>query len=157
MIAQATLKDIEADTVVAEFKTDKNKLSVWKIENDDDLKDAFIALGANCSNIGTIWVAMISPEELENIGLDEEEGDTPTIGINQKHRNLTGLNYVSLGSVISSILSSFQGSDRVIRKTKGEMRRLLAEAYLNDRLIPDLLEPTLLNEISNEVRKGNLG
>ena len=153
MIAQATLKDIEADTVVAEFKTDKNKLSVWKIENDNDLQDAFIALGSNCANIGTIWAAKISPEDLEEVAFDDEEGNTPTIGINQKHRNIIDLNYVSLGSVISSIIGCFQKDNMVIKKTRAEMRKLLAEAYASNRLQAEALTPNVLDEIVKEVAK----
>ena len=153
MIAQATLRDIEADTVVAEFKTDKNKLSVWKVENDEDIEDAFIALGSNCSSVGTIWAAKISSTELEGISFDDEEGNTPTVGINQKHRNITGLNYLSLGTVISSILACFKKENQIVKKSRPEMRKLLAEAYVNNRLQSDYLNPGLLDEITKEVNK----
>lgn len=153
MIAQATLKDIEADTVVAEFKTDNNKLSVWKIETDDDLKDALIALGSNCTKVGTIFAAMISPDDLEEISFDEEEGDTPTIGINQKHRNMVGLNYISLGCIITAILSCLKDGKRIVRRTRPEMKALLAKAYMDNRLKTDSLAPSLKDEISKDVMK----
>ncbi len=147
------MKDIEADTVVAEFKTDQNKLSVWQVETETDLEDAFIALGSSCSSIGTIWAAKVSPQDLHDVGFDDEEGNTPTFGINQKHRNITDLNYVSLGSVISSIILCFQTKDRIVKRSRAEMKRLLAEAYNNGRLNVPELNPGILDDIKKEAEK----
>lgn len=147
MIAQATLKDIEADTVVTEFKTDNNKLSVWKTEDERDIEDAFIALGANCSNIGSISAVKISLDELDGISFDDEEGNTPTIEINQKHRNITDLNYLSLGDVISAVIACLQKEDRVVEKSKAEMRNILVRAYLDNRLVVQAMNPSIVDEI----------
>lgn len=143
---QATLKDIEADTVLADLRTDKNKLSVWKIESDEDLNDAFIALGSKCAYTGTIDAVMIDAEKINCLAFDNEEGNTPTIGINTKHKNIIDLNYVSLGDVAASVLHGLKNNG-YIRRTKGQMKSLLAEAYKNSRLVTEDLDPHLKDEI----------
>ena len=71
-IAQASPRDVKADTVVSELKTESNKLSVWQVETDDDLENAFVALGSNCQNVGAIWAVKLSPDDLVDIGFDDE-------------------------------------------------------------------------------------
>ena len=154
-IAQATLRDIPADTVLAELQTDKNKLSVWKIENDQDLLDAFVALGSNSVSIGTIDAVKIDADCISDLKLDNEKGDTPTIGINEKHRNITELNYSTLGDVINSIILGIRSDGGYVRKTKGEMKRLLVEAYRTNRLIMDQLAPNMKNSILMEADRLN--
>lgn len=150
MIAQATLKDIQADTVLAEFKTDKNKLSVWAIENEDDLDDAFIALGSNCQSLTTISAVKIDEVNLIDLSLEFEEGDTPTYGINSKHRNIVELNYVTLGNVINSIIWSIR-DDNYVRKTKGQMTELLVKAYKANKLDMDRIASSVKDSIMRNV------
>ena len=151
-IAQATLKDILADTVVAELKTDNNCLSVWKIETDEDLEDAFIALGSSCDHFCTLSAVRISQGDLRNISISTEEGITPTIGINQKHRNLCSLSFCSLGTVIKSIIYSLR-KGKFIRKTKPVMKKLLVDAYKRNKLDMASIASSLKDEIIEEIRK----
>ena len=153
-IQQATLEDIEADTVVAEFQTDKNKLSVWKVDTEEDLKDAFVALVSNCDSIGTVDAIKIDEEDLNNILFDNEEGETPAKAINQKHCNITELNYVNLGTVIQAMIDGLK-KENYIRKTKGEMKQLLADAYESDKLAEDELSPSVLRDIKKTIEKRN--
>lgn len=140
------MKDIEADTVVADLKTKNNKLSVWAVETDEDLNNAFIALGSNCQNLCSIWAVKIAPSDLDEFSIDEEEGDTPTNGINQNHRNITELTYISLGYVITSLLHSLQ-TNLVVKKTKTEMKSLLYEAYRDGKINVEALSPGVYKEI----------
>ena len=78
-IANATLENVQADTVVTELKTSGNKLSVWQVEDEEDLDDAFVALGSNCSSVGTIWAVKLLPEDLKDMCFDDEEGETPAV------------------------------------------------------------------------------
>ena len=148
------MKDIPADTVVTELKTDNNDLSVWKIESDSDIDDAFVALGSGCSGVGTIWAVKILPDELPGIEVNSEAGNTPTIGINQKHLNISNLNYVSMGDVIASVLNCFRDKDnRIVKKSKADMKKLLACAYKQGRLITSDINPAVMKEINKEIEK----
>ena len=153
-IPQATLENVDADTVVAEFRTEKNKLSVWKVENEEDLNDAFIALASNCESIGTIDAIKIEEDDLKQLMFDEELGDTPTRNINQKHCNIVGLNYVNLGNVIQGILNGLK-KEQVVRKTKPKIKQLLADAYEADKLIEEEIAPGVMRDIRNTIEKRN--
>ena len=139
-ISKAELRDVPADTVIAEFKSiDDNKLSVWKVENDEDLMDAFIALGSNCDSVVTVFAVKIPGEYLEEMSFDDQEGDTPTIGINDKHRNITRLNYESLGTVIKAVILSLRDETTFVKMTRSQMKKLLKQAYDKGKLdIPRL-------------------
>ena len=89
-------------------------------------------------------------EDIESLTLDDEEGDTPTIGINQKHRNITNLSYVSLGVVISSLLKGFNNGGYV-RKTRKDMKPLLVKAYMNGKLDFPKLNPKMQEEIMKAI------
>lgn len=148
------MKDISADTVVTELKTDQNKLSVWRIDSETDLEDAFIALGSKCNNIGTICAVKLSTDDLSELYFDAEKGDTPTIGINDKHRNVINLNFVSLGSFVLSIIQGIR-KRRVVMKTRAEMKKLLAKAFLDNKLDFSNLAPNLQKELEKELKKGS--
>lgn len=147
------MKDIPADTVLAEFVTDNNKLSVWKVENESDLIDAFIALGSNCNSIGTIDAVKIDENIISHLSFDDENGETPTISINHKHRNITNLNYVTLGDVIDSMIKGI-GNNGYVHKTKGEMKEILVQAYRNNRIDMEKVSPNMKESILREVANG---
>ena len=145
-----SLKDIPADTVLAEFVTDNNKLSVWKIENESDLIDAFIALGSNCNSIGSIDAVKIDENIISHLSFDDENGNTPTVGINHKHRNIT--NYVTLGDVIDSMIQGI-GNEGYVHKTRGEMKAILVQAYNEKRIDMEKVPPNMKVSILKAVAK----
>ena len=106
-------------------------------------------------SIGTIDAVKIDADCISDLKLDNEKGDTPTIGINEKHRNITELNYSTLGDVINSIILGIRSDGGYVRKTKGEMKRLLVEAYRTNRLIMDQLAPNMKNSILMEADRLN--
>lgn len=145
------MKDIEADTVHSEFKTDNNKLSIWAINNDDDFEDAVIALGSNCSHIVTMQLLQISEEDLKNMSIETEEGNTPTNEINQKHRNITDLNFESLGELITVMIRAI-GNDKTIVMTKSKVKELLKNAYFSGKINMELVSDSLREEIMKIVQ-----
>lgn len=131
---------------MSELKTDNNRLSVWVVEDDNDLDDAFIALGSNCEHIGTVTAVSICPEDLKDIEIEAVEGLTPTIGINEKHRDIMNLTYCSLGTVIKSIIVGLN-KGKYYRKNKAKMKELLVEAYKNNKLDIENMSSSLRDEI----------
>lgn len=153
LISETTPKDIEADTLFSEIQTDNNKLSVWKASDENDINDIFVALASNCKNISTISAIKINECDVKNLLFEKEDGDTPTFGINQKHRNITCLNYGSLGDILFSIIKAFN-NDGYIRKTKSEMKRILANAYKSGKIDKEHISPDLEREINEAINKG---
>lgn len=145
------MRDIDADTVIAEMKTEKNKLSVWLINNEDDLNDAFVALASNGDSLSTIDAVKIDEKDLVSLNFDDELGDTPTYRINDKHRNITGLNYESMGVVLASIIEGIKNSNS-IRMTKPKLRELLVNAYKDEKLNIDDMSPKIVGEIEKVLK-----
>ena len=132
--------------MLAEFSTDHNKLSVWRIEKEEDLNDVFVAMASNRPSIGKLEFAKIFPEDISDLSFDDEEGDTPTFGINQKHGNILDLNYVTLGDVILCIAHSIDKNGTIMR-TRSQVRSLLVDAYKNHKLDIENMEPKVAQEI----------
>lgn len=118
------------------------------------MENAFVALGSNCQNLGTIWAVKLSPDDLSDLGFDAEEGETPAIAFNGMHRNILNLTYGSLEDVLSSILHALQNGG-LVRKTRGEMKKLLAKAYVNEMLDGDGLNDSVLKEIEKELKNSH--
>lgn len=117
------------------------------------MDDVFVALASNLDSIGTIYAVKIDGERLAGIQFDDEPGDTPAVMLNSKHHNILDLNYVSLGDVIGSILDGL-AHDGLVKKTRGEMKKLLAGAYTEGKLDGELLSPHLKAEIEKELARG---
>lgn len=105
--------------------------------------------------IGAISVVKIEETQLEDYVLEKELGQTPAIEINERNRNITGLNYVNMSGVIQAVLDSL-GNQGVVRKSKKDMRRLLVDAYkgnkLNTSLMPTELREEIEKIISNDIK-----
>ena len=84
----------------------------------------------------------------------KERYDIINKAINQKHCNITELNYVNLGTVIQAMIDGLK-KENYIRKTKGEMKQLLADAYESDKLAEDELSPSVLRDIKKTIEKRN--
>lgn len=141
--------EIEADTVMYEFKTDSNKLSVWIVESETDLEDAFIALASNMYSLGTITAVKIDESDLHTLSLDYELGETPTININQKHRNIINLTYGGIGIIIDAILKSIR-KKFIFRKSRGDVKKLLIKAYKGGKLDVSKISRKILEVITKE-------
>ena len=147
-ILSATLEDIEAYCVINEFKPiDQNQISVWKVENEDDLTDALIALASNRERLDSVFAVTIPAEYLSRLEIEEQEGDSPTIGINDKHRCVSNLNYVTLGELIVAIIESLKDESNLCRRNKSKMREILKTAYDNNKLDIDKTKEWLKKEL----------
>lgn len=112
------------------------------------MTDAFIALGSNCAHLGKIEAVQIDEKDINQFqfNLEKENGDTPTNGINDKHYNITNLNFESLGRVIQSIIFALNNG-RYVKKSRSDMKRLLIAAHQEAKIDWDRLEPTLRAEL----------
>lgn len=144
--------------MIAEFKTDHNRLSVWEAESHEDLDDAFIALASNMDNISTIFAVRLDGSSLSELEFDDKLGDTPATEANKKHHNIINLNYVSMGNIMWAILDALsnQKNDEIgmIKRTKGQLKKLLVNAYRDEKLDIDRLSPNVKKEIIKAYNQG---
>lgn len=137
--------------MTSELKTDHNTLSLWEASNPEEIDDVFVALASNLDSIGTMCIVKIEEDLLKDFIIDNQLGDTPAIEINARHHNVTELNYVNMGKVIQGIVDSL-AADGLERRTKGQMRKLLVEAYKKGTLDMEKLSENLRTEIYRQVQ-----
>jgi len=133
---------LASDAITGCLRSQKNSLSVWKIETEDDLEEVVLALVANFETLETIDVVTLDGEYLirVNIEREETEGNTPISEVDAQHFDLVNLNYFKIGLVAEHIIERIK-LNKVKRYTKAELKTLLKRAIELQRIeIEDLNE-----------------
>lgn len=146
---------IPADTITADLRTSQNTLSLWRIDNLDQIEDAFLALAtvSKATTIEKIDVAIIDEEELKSVGLnddiDTQDGDTALVEMVKQHRNLSNVNHLKLGCIAQIINCASLSTSRHMRRTKSSMDNLIVTAFQNGRIDVAKLSGELAKIISD--------
>ncbi len=111
-----------------------------------------MALASNMKQIGAVSVVKIDEERLRDFNLEYQLGKTPAVEINERHRNITGLNYVNMSGIIRAVLDSLSNGC-MVRRGKPYMRKLLVNAYKDHKLDVNLMSKELLEEIENLIER----
>lgn len=142
----ALLRDILADTLTGDLKTNRNCISLWEIVDESEIEKAVLALtsGSKQTDFSTIHVVMLMPEQLASAGLEIEpsEGDTAISGLRNLHRDITNLRYSTLGVLSNCIIDSII-EERVKTFTRLHVRELFRSALRAGNVDTELLDPTL--------------
>ena len=104
---------------------------MWQVDDEVTLDDVFVALGSNMDNICTIFIVKLDEQNLlsRGITLDNQEGNVPVKGINNKHHNIVNLNYVNMGEVIHTIIIGLK-EEEWEKRTKSNIKRTLKWANI---------------------------
>lgn len=146
-----SVSDLCGDAI-SDLKTTANTLSLWRIETEDDLPTAALALSASSKSnsiegLSLVWI----PEEKIRerlISIDENSpGDTIVADLMPLHRDLCSITYSSLGGFADLILNELIQEKHYRRYTKGQMKTALAKAYNDKRISEEKCLPELLCEI----------
>ena len=143
--------DLYGDAI-ADLKTTGNTLSLWRIETEEDLPQAVLALSASSKSdsIETLSLVWVSEDLVceKRIPIDEEKpGDTIVSDLAGLHRDLYGITYKSLGDVATILMSEMIDNNRYKRYTRSEVKVALAQAYVDKRISEEKCLPKLLEEI----------
>jgi hypothetical protein len=123
------IDELHADFLSTCLKVEKKgKISLWKIESDDDLDEVIVAVTIEKSDsFGKLDFIKITPEELNEIGLTPENIPQGMTGYKDNHFELKDLNYKKIGDIAGIILGNLEAEDRYIRKPE----RAMKNAYLS--------------------------
>ena len=137
---------------ISDLRTTGNTLSLWRIESEDDLPTAALALSASSKSdkIETISLVWMSEDLLRNkhIPIDEHSpGDTIVADLVGLHRDLYGITYKSLGDIASILMSELIDQKHYKRFSRSEVKKALAKAYIDNRIAEERCLPELLVEI----------
>ena len=150
---------LQADAI-SDLRTQGNTLSVWRVENSDELEEAILALAASSKTekIETITIVWADEEVFLKNGItvtDTVEGDTVVTDLRPKHRDLSNLSYESLG-VISGIIMNGLNSSNTKRVPRLDVKKILVNAYKNNRISKEICTENLNIELINAVNKVSL-
>jgi hypothetical protein len=131
-----------ADALTCCLKTKGNTLSVWYIENEEDLEEAILAIVSGQAHLETIDVVILDDDRIAECLIETEvtEGDTPVIDLKKQHRDLSKLDFWTLGMVAEHIIESVK-NDKIRRFRTASLKNIIKAAIENKRLtIEDLKE-----------------
>ena len=95
-------QDVSADAITRCMKTTDNKLSVWEIVDESEMNDVAVALSFVQEHLETIDVVPLEIDRMKTGGIEWEDVDgvTKLPHMVKRHRNLVGLSYKTLGTII---------------------------------------------------------
>ena len=134
---------IQSDAL-GDLQTRNNRLSVYRVESDEETEQVVVALAANRDNLANLDYALFDHSQLTEtqFAICQEDGETPDLRVNKWHydiRNLTVSKLVELASVVSSGCH--------VRVSKKEIEKLLRLAIRAGNLDKSRVNRGLLAKI----------
>lgn len=141
-------EEVSADAITNCIKTKDNKLSTWKISKESEINNAILAIVSSHQHLDTIDVVYLKKSFLEHKGFmfQSTKGATPIVDLKDLHVDISGLTYSSLGTIAEQIVQVIK-EDKVLRYTKGMIRKLINEAIDLGRLKKDDLNDSLKKKL----------
>lgn len=133
---------INSDAITNCLKSSKGTISVWKINEEKELDEAVLALASNFQHLEAIDVVMLDCEEIKqlNIAHEQTKGVTQVMDLEDRHFDLSNLNYYSIGLLAEHIAKRIN-QNKVKRYTIGNLKLILTTAIKAGRLsMSDLAE-----------------
>ena len=144
----ACIEKLPAKTITVDLQSRDDCLSTWKIDNLDKLEDAILILATAADRLGTIYVAIIDWNDLEEKGLEaiQTEGNTEIEHLKETHYDIINLNYKSLGKFADLIIDALK-NDMGKRYTDGMLKKLIKKAIeekcIDTKILSDGLKKDL--------------
>lgn len=140
--------NVSADAITHCLKTNCDTLSTWKINSQDDINEAVLAIVSAGDFLEAFDVIPLEAEHLKANGIDSLKtvGDTPIIELRDQHFNLTDLSYKKLGIIANHIIDQIN-KDKMQRYTFGKLKSILQSAIHKGRLSSSGLANSIQNKL----------
>lgn len=144
------IEDLGANTITQELKTKDNTLSLWAVDNTEDV---VLAMVSNANRIDDMYTLRIEDEILEGSDLEiiNEHGNSKIKDLNKFHYNIINLNYKKLADVSKVIIEALKKDDNLEMYLKKDIIQILKKAILEKRLNPKTLHPNIREELEKAV------
>ncbi len=141
-------EDVSADAITNCIKTSQNTLSTWRIDNEEQIDTAVLAIVSAHQHLDTIDVVWLSQDHLEKEGIHIQDtpGNTPIADLVESHVNIVGLTYKSLGKIAHSIVRRFSNNG-VRRYTRTRLKEILRKAISSGRLDAERIAPSIAKKL----------
>ena len=127
--------------VFLDLRTDRNALSVYSADSDEDARKIGVAIAATRRNFGNLDYAIIEEAELAAIGITatQTDGATPNSEVNRLHRDLT---FLTMDRIIQLAHAVSRGEHHRI-DTKSIRILLRSALQFGEFDAPDKINPNL--------------
>lgn len=126
-----------ANAVSNDVRLAENTLSMWVCDPSDSrsIEDVVLALATNRDSVAKLDVVWIETDEVKRILIDIEEvpGLSPVTTLNDRHRDLRGIDIVKLVR-LGRRISQAVGAEKYKRFTEKQVLKLIVAAIHDDRL-----------------------
>ncbi|WP_322552033.1 hypothetical protein AAB109_11345 [Priestia megaterium] len=146
-----------ADTITSDLRTRSNTLSLWRIENKEDLTKAVLALAVGRNQITRLDVMILDQVEFEEADLTiehtPENGHTPLENFHENHYDLIDMDYQKLGVLSQLIIDNVKNPEKCIRFEKSKMIEILYDAYINQEFEFEELSNGLQQDLLKAIKR----
>lgn len=148
-------REITADAVTGDLRTQGNTLSFWMClsgtDGDLDIEEAALAIAATWDRLDKLDLVWLAIHDIKADGhtLKETPGETPVADLVERHVDLCNLDYVRLGKVARRVAMAIVVK-QYRRLTKKSVQDLLVKAVDQNRISPDQLSAGLRKVIPNK-------
>jgi hypothetical protein len=143
-----------ANAVSNDVRLAENTLSVWVCDPSDSrsIEDVVLALASGRDSVAKLDIVWIGAEEVKRILIDIEEvsGGSRVATLNDRHRDLKGIDIVKLVRLGRRIAEAV-GSEKCKRFTEKQVLKLIVSAINSGRLQLDDLNEKMRKKIGVEL------
>ena len=144
------INNLGANTITQELRTKDNTLSLWAVE---DPQDVVLAMISNASRIDDMCTLKIDDHILSNSNLEvvNESANSRIKDLNDFHYNIKNLTYKKLADVSKVIIEALKKEENLEIFTKNDIIIILKNAITNGRLTMKSLPKSIRQEIEKAV------
>ena len=146
IVSNEDVEDLEADVVTSEFRTQGNTLSVWEVNNKDNIVSGVLAIVLSSSRIETMDFILLESDQLESHGLkiaSSTPGKNPFIYAKDMHYDISELCLRSLSFLSRLYKDVCKDIDCVIRLSKFELKEMIKNANKDGLIDASFINDTL--------------
>lgn len=129
------INKLNADYLASCLKTQQGEISLWKIENEDEIDDVVVAISSMGDCIDKVDVVLVTDEQFQEIGIspiNQPEGNSK---IRDRHYKLIDLNYEKVGKLAKVIFYNIENDENSYKRISApKVKSLLRKALENNEI-----------------------
>lgn len=140
--------------MLADLRTQKNRLSVWQIDSDQDIDDAIVALALSRDKVKKLCYLLLDDKELADLEINIKK-DIPVEvkAVNDplvlsKHGDLVNIDYWRLGYLTEYMLKLAGEKTRRGMRSEKEVKQLLNSYDNNNKISLSEMKKDFLDSLS---------
>lgn len=116
---------------ISDLKCTRNTLSVWKADNPKEIEEAVLALALGREAIQKMAIVILDENDILDkykVVITETPGNVPIARLQNRHRDLSNIDYWCLGFIAEHIGDQLNNSDNYRIYTKKDIEQLIKNA-----------------------------